>query len=188
MNNIKRVYLFEPCFGKMTGHWESNCRRFSAEFKRLGIPFHIFCQTDPNPEIVSGLDITPVFSSASFADISTPALFEQETNSFANDHKKIDASQFKEGDLLLFTTVMPQSHKAAMAWLEPIIKPKGPNAAFIFMIGAGDFDSYFMKRKFALALLNVPILRQFAMRSLYTWNDSLYKKLYKTYIKKIICT
>lgn len=179
---ISRVFIFEPCLGKMTGHWESNCRRFTNELTQQGIEVKVFCQQNPDPKIVKGLDVIPVFTHYSFADTNDPADFKREVTGFASDYSKIDKSIFKEGDLLLFTTVMPQSHKATMEWLDGLISPKGPKAAFIFMIGAGDFKDDYLQKKLLLRMSRFKLLRKFVMKRLFEWKDSLYKRQYKTYI------
>lgn len=181
---IKRVFIFEPCLGTLTGHWESNCRRFSDELSRREIEVKIFCQINPDPNIINGLNVIPVFSHHSFADISTTETFDSETARFTKDYASIDKRMFKHGDLLLFTTVMPHSHKATMGWLADIIRPTGPKAAFIFMIGAGDFKDNYQKNKLLLALSRLPFLRDsnLVLKPLFEWKDSIYKTHYRTYI------
>lgn len=183
---IRRVFIFEPCLGKMTGHWESNCRRFFKELLERGIEVKIFCQVNPDHTIVKDLDVIPVFTHYSFADTTDPQIFDQEVEGFTSDFSKIDKSMFGKNDLLLFTTVMPQSHKAAMEWLGDIISLEGPRAAFIFMIGGGDFKDDYLQKKWLLKMSRFKFkwLRKLIMKPLFEWKDSIYKKQYKTYIRR----
>ncbi len=181
---IKRVFLFEPCLGKMTGHWESNARRFRDEFLKRGIEMKVFCQTDPNPEILEQYDAIPVFATNPFNPMPDQAAFDTEYEKFSADFNKINKDLFQKGDLLLFCTVLPQTHKAAMEWLHPIIKKSGPKAGFIFMIAPNDFPADVNSRKYRLftKLTRFQFLRKRLLKRLYTWPGCAHIDFYKNYI------
>lgn len=180
---VKRVFIFEPCLGSMTGHWESNTRRFRDEFVQRGIEVIVFCQKNPSPEILEQYNAIPVFTTHPFNPVTDKDSFEREYQQFKNDYNNIDKSLFKKGDLLLFNTIVPHTHKAVMEWLGAIVRPDGPKAVFIFMIAANDFhvnlDSW--KYRLQAKLTRYKYFRKKFLRRLYLWPDCDYIQFYKSY-------
>ncbi|HEX4046058.1 MAG TPA: glycosyltransferase [Gammaproteobacteria bacterium] len=178
-----RVFIIEPCLGKMTGHWESHCRRFYQELTRRGLETTIFCQADPDPQIVKDLNVVPIFTHSVFNSMPDQQAFENECDALTADLSKINSSTFTSEDLLIFTTIVPSFLKAAMYWLQPIIRPSGPKAAFIFMISAGDVSLHYPR--FLYQLLKISSfynpLRKYLIKKLYSWQDSAHINYYRSF-------
>lgn len=131
------VYMFDPCLGVMTGHWENFCRRFHDTFVQRGVECRIFCQAETSAEIVSGMAVIPTFTRSPFIDANDPVSFAEECEFFARDFAGIDTSCFRKGDLLIFPTIFPQILKPLMAWLENLTQLVDVEVLILFQFAGG---------------------------------------------------
>ncbi len=138
MTSAKQAFIFDPCMGSMTGHWENFCRRLSDELTGRDIKTTIFCQEETRDEIIRGLDVVPIFTRSPFADINSDKNFTSECKFFEKDFAKIDKSVFDKDNLLIFPTIFPQTLKPMMEWCSDVVTPDKTRAAIIFQFPAGD--------------------------------------------------
>jgi hypothetical protein len=121
---FKRVFIFDPCFGEMTGHWENYCKRLYNELKARNYDVKVFGQKKFNEKIVDNLLFQPVFQHSPFVAMGNHAEFQQQTQLFLNDFKSIDESEFQDGDLLIFHSIFPQILAAILQWTKQLITQK----------------------------------------------------------------
>jgi hypothetical protein len=122
--NFKRVFIFDPCFGEMTGHWENYCKRLYTELKDRGYSIKVFGQKTFNKQIVQDLEFQPTFQHSPFVPMTNSASFEQQVNLFYSDFSKINDSEFQDGDLLIFHSIFPQILAAILRWTQQLLTKK----------------------------------------------------------------
>ena len=86
----QRVFIFDPCFGGLTGHWENYCKRLCQEFSNRHYEVIIFGQNDFQSAMIAQLTFYPVFTTSPFLPAKNMADLESIKKLFLNDFKKID--------------------------------------------------------------------------------------------------
>ncbi|MES2217684.1 MAG: glycosyltransferase [Pseudomonadota bacterium] len=122
--NFKRVFIFDPCFGGMTGHWENYCKRLYNELKDRDYSVKVFGQKIFNKQIVDNLNFQPVFQYSPFVHMSSIANFQQQSQLFLEDFNSINDNEFQDGDLLIFHSIFPQILAAIVQWTRQLITKK----------------------------------------------------------------
>jgi glycosyltransferase involved in cell wall biosynthesis len=140
MTTFKRAFIFDPCMGSMTGHWENLCRRIHDEFQRRGAEVIIFGQSECDDAICHGLNVVPIFTRSPFNAIKSTKDFAEECSYFSQDFLKIDLHHwnFGPGDLLICPTLFPQVFSPLLQWCQNVVGPDRAKAALIFQFPAGE--------------------------------------------------
>lgn len=116
-----RIFLFDPCFGRMTGHWENYCKRFYNELQRYGYQVTVYGQKDPDPTIIEGVNFRPVFQHLPFLEMKNMEDFHHQARAYYRDFKSIDDNEFQAGDLLIFHSIFSQILGGLLQWTEELV-------------------------------------------------------------------
>lgn len=112
-----RLFVFDPYFGALSGHWENYCRRLYQELKARGYEVTVFGQTEYKNEIVKNINFEPVFQASAYnIPLRNMLDFARISDSFLDDFKRIDADRFRDGDIFIFHSIFPQTYNALMDW------------------------------------------------------------------------
>lgn len=127
-----RVFIFDPCFGGMTGHWENYCKRLYYDLQERNYNVTIFGQSDFKSEIISDVSFVPVFASAPFQLAKSTAELRTLADAFKTDFNRITVSTFKDGDVLIFHSIYPYYFAAIVDWLTMVTAQKKVIIAIFF--------------------------------------------------------
>ena len=133
-----RIFIFDPCFGALTGHWENYCRRLYNELVSRNYIVTIFGQAESKPEIISNTVFVPHFKHLPFLTTRNTLEFEREKNKILSDLERIDINKFQSGDIFIFHSLYPQSFTAIIEWTRKIIKTKSIISTFFFQFPPSD--------------------------------------------------
>jgi hypothetical protein len=134
LSKFKRIFIFDPCFGEMTGHWENYCIRLYDELVGRGCQVKVFGQSSFNPGITRHVNFQPVFVGSPFGDYTSPAHFKQRATQVLNDFKQIDEAEFQDGDLFIFHSIFPHIFAAILDWTQSVLQRKQIVASFFFQL------------------------------------------------------
>lgn len=141
--DITRIFIFDPCFGGMTGHWENYCKRLYQEILKRGYRVKVFGQTTFKKEIVETLNFEPFFNHLPFVDASDVFQLNHQVSSFEADLRKLDSTHFNENDLLIFHSIYPSNFLAITNWLLELSKKKSILSAIFFQFPPAGFKEKF---------------------------------------------
>ncbi len=118
----KRIFIFDPCFGDMTGHWENYCKRLYQELIERGNTVVVYGQATYQSQIVGNVNFKPLFTHSPF--VPTRNFFELNYQAafFMDDLMKLDRNEFKEGDIFIFHSLYTQIFAAIIDWTNDISK------------------------------------------------------------------
>lgn len=126
MQNTKqfRIFIFDPCFGGMTGHWENYCKRLYHELSERTHAVKVFGSKKYTPEIVGEVDFIPLFTNSTANEIKGIFDLNHQAQGFAADFNKIDMALFQDGDIFIFHSIFPQILPAILDWTKQVLKQK----------------------------------------------------------------
>ncbi len=154
----KRFFIFDPCFGSLTGHWENYCKRLYQELKNRGYTPLVFGQKNFDKRIVGPLNFEGVFEASPFLPARNMLDLKKISNLFLDDFEKIDANRFQDGDIFIFHSIYPNYFSAIIDWTKEIASKKRVVSTFFFQFPPSNRRSeigflknlYFkLRRKFA---------------------------------------
>lgn len=128
----KRVFIFDPCFGNLTGHWENYCRRLYQEIVDRGYQVCIFGQKKIDNNIIKDIVFIPVFEQLPFSNTHSFNNIQQQTKTILAELKSIPIDDFVEEDLLIFHSIYPANFAAILLWSQAIRKHKRIKTALFF--------------------------------------------------------
>lgn len=122
--NFKRVFIFDPCFGKMTGHWENYCTRLYDELQKKSYQVKIFGEAHFDKKIVADRAFAPSFDYSPCEIIKHSDDYHHQSQLFLANFRKIKDSQFHDGDLFIFHSIFPQTLSAIVQWTKELVSRK----------------------------------------------------------------
>ena len=134
LSKFKRIFVFDPCFGEMTGHWENYCIRLYDELVARGCVVKVFGQSKFHTSITRHVNFQPVFEGSPFGDYNHLAHFKQRSAQVLNDFRKINAAEFQDGDLFIFHSIFPHIFAAILDWTQEVLQHKNIVASFYFQL------------------------------------------------------
>lgn len=129
---LKRIFIFDPCFGGMTGHWENYCKRLYCELIERGYQVKVFGQSAFDKKIIEGVNFEPIFRHSPYANMKELEDYEYQSDLFLNDFATIPESEFNDQDLLIFHSIFPQVLSAIAKWVKKLSAKKNIIAAIFF--------------------------------------------------------
>lgn len=128
----KRIFIFDPCFGGMTGHWENYCKRITQALINRGYEVCVFGQEKFLANIVAGMNFKPVFKTDPFSYTKNMNDLKRISNSFLNDLTDINAAEFQDGDIFIFHSIYANYFSAIINWTKSLVKNKQILCLFTF--------------------------------------------------------
>ncbi|HEX4045683.1 MAG TPA: hypothetical protein VHZ76_08475 [Gammaproteobacteria bacterium] len=129
---IKRIFIFDPCFGALTGHWENYCKRLYHELVERGFQVKVFGQVHPNNKIIEGINFEPVFTYSPYVFMPNMHAFNQQASLFLNNFNAINTAEFQDGDIFIFHSIFPQTFSAILEWTKELSLQKKIITALFF--------------------------------------------------------
>lgn len=130
--NKNRIFIFDPCFGSLTGHWENYCKRLYQELIERGFQVKVFGQTQPLAGIIEKINFEPLFENSTYVTIQNVFELNFQAGLFIDDFKKVPESEFQDGDVFLFHSIFPQTFLAITQWTKDLINRKKIIVAIFF--------------------------------------------------------
>ncbi len=177
--NFKRVFIFDPCFGEMTGHWENYCVRLYEELVARDCEVKVYGQKTFKTSIVNSIRFVPTFEFTPFGDFTDIYDYYHRVNLFVENFKKIDESEFQDGDLFLFHSIFPHTFAAILEWTQQILKSRRVTSAFFFQLPPSEskgYSSSWLKRLYHSAKSMLPKNRK---NRCLVWLDSNNVRFYQ---------
>ncbi len=141
LDQSARVFVFDPCFGNMTGHWENYCKRFCNELTERGYEVLVFGQAQFKLHIIQGVNFEPIFSASPYGSVANLLDLQHTADDYLDDFKKIDEDRFRDGDIFMFHSIFPQSFAAMMDWSTELVCKKKIKMTFCFQFPPSDVKS-----------------------------------------------
>jgi hypothetical protein len=133
-SGIKRIFIFDPCFGELTGHWENYCKRLYHELVDRGYSVKVYGQKKFNPKIVAGVNFEPVFKHSPFENYTDVFDFRRRTALFLENFNEIAETEFQDGDLFVFHSLFPDLMAAILEWTQQNAVNKKIISALFFQL------------------------------------------------------
>jgi hypothetical protein len=140
--NFKRIFIFDPCFGEMTGHWENYCVRLYQELIARGCEVKVYGQKKFDPAITNGIRFVPTFEFTPFGNFTDIYDYYHRVNLFVENFKKIDEADFQDGDLFIFHSIFPHTFAAILEWTEDLLARKKITSSFFFQLPPSESKGY----------------------------------------------
>ncbi len=138
----QRVFIFDPCFGGLTGHWENYCKRLYNELLNRQCEVIVYGQENYEKNIVGSLNFIPLFTTSPFLPAQNMQELLQIANLFIEDFNKIDIEKFQDGDIFIFHSIYPNYFKAIISWTNELINHKQILSLFTFQFPPSDTKEY----------------------------------------------
>ncbi len=181
----QRVFIFDPCFGGLTGHWENYCKRLCQEFSNRHYEVIIFGQNDFQSAMIAQLTFYPVFTTSPFLPAKNMADLESIKKLFLNDFKKIDVEQFSESDIFMFHSIYPTYFNAAIEWTKTIVNKKRILSYFVFQFPPSDTKKHAgIFKNIYYRLRRIISLEPQSVNDL-QWSDNNHVRFYQKSIKDL---
>ena len=179
--HYKRVFIFDPCFGEMTGHWENYCRRLYNEIAGRDCVVKVFGQKNFLDNIVQDICYEPTFEPL-LSDFTDVFDFYRRVQAFHEDLKKIDETEFRDGDLFIFHSIFPQTFAAILDWTQDVLKRKKILTTIFFQLPPSEtiVPQRSFKQKIA-ALFN----SNKNTKPEFEWVDSNYVRFYQLNAERV---
>lgn len=128
----RRMFIFDPCFGGMTGHWENYCKRLYQELLNRGCEVTVFGQAKSKEGIVGGLNFEGIFETSPFLPAKNMLDLKKIADLFLTDFEKLDLNRFRDGDVFVFHSIYPNYFNAIIDWTKWVVSQKKIIATFFF--------------------------------------------------------
>lgn len=139
---FKRIFIFDPCFGGMTGHWENYCVRLYVELVERGCDVKVYGQKKFDISITNDVRFVPTFEHTPFGSFTDIYDFYHRVALFVDDFKKIDETDFEDGDLFIFHSIFPHTFAAILEWTQDILNRKKIISSFFFQLPPSESKGY----------------------------------------------
>lgn len=127
-----RMFIFDPCFGGMTGHWESYCKRLYYELLRRGHEVKVYGEKKYKNEILGDVNFVPLFGHSPLKEIRNAFDLNLQSRYLLEDFNQIDRENFQNGDVFIFHSIFPQSLPAIIQWTKDILSTKKITTTLFF--------------------------------------------------------
>jgi hypothetical protein len=183
--HYQRVFIFDPCFGEMTGHWENYCRRMYDEIAERNCFVKVFGQKNYLNSIIQDIRFEPTFGQPPFGDFTDVFDFYRRSVPFLQDLKNLDEGEFRDGDLFIFHSIYPHTFAAILDWTQDVLKRKKILTTIFFQLPPSETIVRKRSLKQKITELFTRTLSGKKSKQEFEWVDSNYVRFYQINAQRI---